>query len=309
MALDGFKTIDGDTYYFMPDGHAITNKNFGVGEVTNRYYADENGRILKGLQKIDGKIYYLDEKTGKMALDEFKTVNKNKYCFNSAGEAIKGWFFVGKDKYYANSECIIQTGTVKINGIKYEFDLDGKLILPTNGKTRISGETGTTINKMVKYFRQNSGMYPTNVYASRGAADIETFCKIYYEEAESEGIRAEVAFCQAMKETGWLQFGGDVKVSQCNFAGLGATGGGASGVTFKDVRTGIRAHIQHLKAYANDEPLNNKLVDPRFGYVERGCAPYVEWLGQKENPEGKGWATAKGYGQSIVSMIEKLLAI
>ena len=100
---------------------------------------------------------------------------------------------------------------------------------------------------------------------------------------------------------------GDVKASQCNFAGLGATGGGATGATFKDVRTGIRAHVQHLKAYANDEPLNNKLVDPRFGYVDRGCAPYVEWLGQKENPDGKGWATAKGYGQSIVSMMRQLL--
>ena len=31
-------------------------------------------------------------------------------------------------------------------------------------------------------------------------------------------------------------------------------------------------------------------VDPRFKYVARGSAPYVEWLGILENPQGKGWA-------------------
>ena len=45
----------------------------------------------------------------------------------------------------------------------------------------------------------------------KGGATLEEFCQIYYEEAEKEGIKAEVAFAQAMKETGWLQFKGDVK--------------------------------------------------------------------------------------------------
>ncbi len=50
-----------------------------------------------------------------------------------------------------------------------------------------------------------------------GADTIETFCRIYCEEAEAEDIRAEVAFTQAMKETGFLQFGGDVSIEQFNF--------------------------------------------------------------------------------------------
>ena len=48
---------------------------------------------------------------------------------------------------------------------------------------------------------------------------------MYIQECAVEGVRAEVAFAQAMLETGNLQFGGDVKSSQFNFAGLGATGG------------------------------------------------------------------------------------
>ena len=105
-----------------------------------------------------------------------------------------------------------------------------------------------------------------------------------------------------MNETGWLQFGGDVSVSQYNFGGLGATGG-VPGLSFSDVRTGIRAQVQHLKAYGSTEPLRNECVDLRFGYVDRGCAKYVQWLGIQENPQRKGWAASKGYGATIVGMI------
>ena len=115
-----------------------------------------------------------------------------------------------------------------------------------------------------------------------------------------------MAFAQTMKETGWLQYGGDAKIEQYNFAGLGTTGGGVEGNTFKNVRTGVRAQIQHLKAYATDEKLNKKCVDIRYKYVKKGSAPYVEWLGQNENPKGLGWATGENYGYDIVEMIRDM---
>ena len=110
---------------------------------------------------------------------------------------------------------------------------------------------------------------------------------------------------QAMLETGWLRFGGDVKIDQFNFAGLGAIGSGVEGASFSDVRMGIRAQVQHLKAYANSKPLSNHCVDPRFAYVPRGTSEYVQWLGIPNNPLGKGWAYTDGYGMNIVSMIEQ----
>ena len=115
-----------------------------------------------------------------------------------------------------------------------------------------------------------------------------------------------------MKETNFLRFGGDVKQTQFNFAGLGATGNSVSGASFNSVEEGIRAHIQHLYAYADKNASeasvkaiegkgDKSLVDPRFQFVTKGSAINVEHLGQKENPiPGLGWATAERYGYSIV---------
>lgn len=177
-------------------------------------------------------------------------------------------------------------------------------ILP--GQYPIMGESSIEVREMVDYFKANEENYPTDELGAGGAPDIETFCQIYYEEAVKEGVRPEVAFAQTMKETGWLQYGGDASISQYNFAGLGTTGGGVAGNSYADVRTGIRAQIQHLKAYATDQTLSQDCVDDRYTYVTKGCAPFVEWLGQNENPEGYGWATGLNYGYDIVDMIHEM---
>ncbi len=164
----------------------------------------------------------------------------------------------------------------------------------------IMGATQTSVDQMVRAYERSGHAYPAKVYASRGAATLRDFCTLIYEEAKVEGVRAEVLFAQVMHETGWLQFGGDVKAEQCNFGGLGATGGGAAGATFPDVRTGLRAQVQHLKAYGSTLPLVNVCVDPRFKYVTRGCAPLVEDLGGK-------WAVGSQYGITLVTGMKALL--
>lgn len=176
----------------------------------------------------------------------------------------------------------------------------------SSGQYPIMGTSSVSVDQMVKYFETAGVSYPSEILADGGADSIETFCRMYYEEASAEGVRAEVAFAQTMKETGWLQYGGDASAEQFNFAGLGTTGGGVPGNSYPDVRTGIRAQIQHLKAYATKDVLSQACVDDRYEYVLKGCAPYVEWLGQQENPQGTGWATAKNYGSSIVSMIQQM---
>ncbi len=158
----------------------------------------------------------------------------------------------------------------------------------------IMGTSDITLEQLVAYYNANE-TYPA-FYEDSGAPTIEDFCKIYMEECEIEGVRVEVAFCQAMVETGFLRFIGDVDISQYNFAGIGATGGGEPGHSFTNVREGIRAQVQHLKAYASTEELQQECVDPRFDYVTRYSAPYLEWLGINENPYGVGWATAPNYG-------------
>ena len=168
-----------------------------------------------------------------------------------------------------------------------------------DGGYSIMGPTTVTIGQMINYYQANQA-YPA-FYANTDAPNIYVFCMMYMEECNAEGVRAEVAFAQAMKETGFLRYKGDVHIEQFNFAGLGATGGGNPGNSFSTVRMGIRAQVQHLKAYATSEPLNQEVVDPRYSLVNKGSAPYVEWLGKHENPTGIGWATAWGYGTSIVN--------
>lgn len=213
---------------------------------------------------------------------------------------------------YLNSDAKLQKlGVADANGIVSALGLTKK-----DTKTLITGATKTNVSQMVNYFINNGGTYDKfskygtqydGILAKKGAANIEAFCQIFYEEAIVENIRPEVAFCQAMKETGFLQFGHDVKPDQCNFSGLGATGNGVAGNSFASVREGIRAQIQHLKAYATTDNLINACVDSRFNYVKRGSAPYVEWLGKKENPTGDGWATGANYGTDIVTRMKALL--
>lgn len=186
----------------------------------------------------------------------------------------------------------------------------------TGGLMQIMGTSQTTVAQMVCYYNANASGYDTfkakyngkydGCLAKGGASTINQFAQIFYEEATAEGVRAEVAFTQCMKETGFLKYGGGVLPNQYNFAGIGATGA-VHGASFSNVRMGVRAQIQHLKAYGSISPLTNPCVDPRFNLVKRGSAQYVEWLGIKENPNGYGWATSKNYGHDIVSMVNVLL--
>lgn len=180
----------------------------------------------------------------------------------------------------------------------------------------IMGSTQTSVDQMVRYYNANASGYDTfkskydgkydGSLAKGGASTINQFAQIVYEEAIAEGVKPEVVFTQCMKETAFLKYGGEVNPNQYNFAGIGATGS-VHGATFENVRMGIRAQVQHLKAYGSLDKLINQCVDPRFNLVSRGSAKYVEWLGKKENPTGSGWATSKKYGHDIVNMINALL--
>ena len=99
------------------------------------------------------------------------------------------------------------------------------------------------------------------------ACSVEEIVRLYYEEAGAEGVRADIALCQALKETGFFAYGGDVLPAQNNYCGLGATGDKAKGAYFKSPQEGVRAHIQHLMAYATTERPHAPLVDPRYDLV------------------------------------------
>ena len=305
----GWQIVDHEYYYIVDSGVMQTYWRKIDG---NYYFFGANGVRRTGWQKIWGKWYYLDE-NGVMQTG-WQKIKGVWYYFGGASDgAMKtGWQTINGKTYYFDSEGAMATGTVTIGGTKYEFNSSGALKEETKneGLYQITGTSSVTVSQMVKYYNTYSSIaYPSAALTKGGAADIETFCKIIKEEADAENMKADVVFIQAMLETGYLKFGGDVKISQFNFAGLGATGNGVAGNSFKDVRTGIRAQVQHLKAYANKEALKNTCVDVRFSYVPRGSAPYVECLGIQENPNGGGWAASKNYGNDLLGLINKLKAI
>ena len=318
IRVTGWQTIDGQRYYFMPDGTRYSNGWLSFGSTyyymmpdghmhtgwlsfgSTYYYLNSEGIRVTGWQTIDGQRYYFMP-DGTRYSNGWLSFGSTYYYMMSDGHMHTGWLSFGSTYYYLNSEGIRVTGWQTIEGKEYYFDENG---IKQEGYL-IEGTSAVTAAELSSYFRSKGVSYPS-FYQGSDASTLEEFCQIYVEEAKAEGIKVEVAFMQAMVETGWLKFGGAVQISQYNFAGIGALDGGAQGATFKTVREGVRAQIQHLKAYANEKPLNNTQVDPRFHLVKRGSAKYVEWLGQKENPNGYGWATAEDYGYKILRLIKEL---
>jgi len=185
------------------------------------------------------------------------------------------------------------------NGSSWSSFSESDLVACTTLGTPIMGKSSATVTNMVSLYNSTGYSYPS-IYASKGASSIEDYCQLVLEEANAEGVKAEILFAQAMLETGWLQFGGSVKASQCNFGGIGAVNATAGGASFDDVRTGLRAQVQHLKAYASTEPLKNACVDPRFEKVERGVAPCVEDL------NGRWAVPGDGYGRRVSSLAARV---
>ncbi len=178
--------------------------------------------------------------------------------------------------------------------VRAAMDKDG-----TDGYTEIMGKAVATADQMKSYIRgKNPSVEPS----------VLDMIPLYLSEGEAEGVRGDIAFAQSCLETGNFAYSGSaVTLSQNNFCGLGVTQRGKKGLSFETPQFGIRAQVQHLKAYASEDALKNGCIDPRFRYVTRGCAPYVEWLGQKENPQGKGWAAGERYGEKILSILKAVM--
>lgn len=168
------------------------------------------------------------------------------------------------------------------------------------GYHSIAGKAVATAAQMVAYIKAKRPDVEQSVI---------DMIPLYLSEGQTEGIAGDIAFAQSCVETGNFAFPQEtckVTLAQNNFAMMGVVAADSKGESFATSQIGIRAQIQHLKAYANAEALKGVCVDPRFKLVTRGSAPYVEWLGQQENPKGKGWATAKGYGDRILAVLAEI---
>ena len=139
-----------------------------------------------------------------------------------------------------------------------------------------------------------------NPEADRGF--IIRMANYYIEECAAEGINSDCAFAQMCLETGYLRFGNLVTPDMHNYCGLGAIDEDRRGEVFETEQLGVRAHIQHLFAYAKTEEnqLTNELIDKRFKWVNpKGKAPTIFELAGT-------WAADRDYGTKLDAILTKM---
>lgn len=131
-------------------------------------------------------------------------------------------------------------------------------------------------------------------------AKVERLATLYRTESALEGINSDVAFAQMCLETGFLRFGGLVTEDMNNFCGLGAIDETQTGNRFETEQLGVRAHVQHLKAYGTATPLVMPLVDPRYKWVNpKGKSPTVHGLAGT-------WATDPNYAIKLEGILSRM---
>ena len=138
------------------------------------------------------------------------------------------------------------------------------------------------------------------------ACTVEELVDLYWQEAERELVRPDLALAQSLVETGAYRYGGDVQHHQNNFCGLGTVGGGVRGASFSSPQLGVRAHIQHLLAYTQTRRPATAIVDPRYDLahnirLERGVVD--TWYGLNGT-----WAMGSLYCEKIMATYQKILA-
>lgn len=163
-----------------------------------------------------------------------------------------------------------------------------------------------TPEQLASWFRST----PSRVEGYRATVGIDTLTRLYIEEGRAEGVAGDLAFAQAVLETGSFRWPGhgQVRASQNNFAGIGACDGGTCTVaTFRNARIGVRAQIQHLRAYADPtvtvSRLAHPLESPRFHLVTpKGRAPTWEQMGRGN------WATDPAYSTKVLGLYGQMRA-
>lgn len=177
----------------------------------------------------------------------------------------------------------------------------GQAELMQNGSVldiSIMGEPLATKEQCVRYM-QKVNPFPLITVS------IETLVEYYWQQGILEKVRPDVAFAQAIHETGHFRYGGDVVPLQNNYAGIGTTGNKVRGHWFGSAEEGVTAQIQHLLAYASTAQPQRPIVDPRYQLVKQGrnFGQAVTWT----DLNGRWAVPGKTYGQKILNIHARIL--
>ena len=159
----------------------------------------------------------------------------------------------------------------------------------------IFGEAVATQGQMINFINKRNPNPKLN-------CTVEQIVHLYYVEGEREGIRPDIAICQAIKETATWAYGGDVVPEQNNYCGLGTTGGGVKGGYFPSPQIGVRAHIQHLLAYTSKRLPRVEIVDPRYELIKKFRPQIFGKLTKWTELNGVWAVPGNHYGEDILNL-------
>lgn len=134
---------------------------------------------------------------------------------------------------------------------------------------------------------------------ARTTAPINKVAQWFVTEGADEDIRGDMAFAQAILETGYFRNADTVREN--NFAGVGHCDTCPSGFHFSSAQLGVRGQIQLLKSFADAHPsYHHPLARADLKSGKPGCCPTWDSLTGV-------WATAKDYGPKILDRYVTLL--
>ena len=162
-------------------------------------------------------------------------------------------------------------------------------------KVTIKGRAQLTESQMVAFIKANTPTTKLN-------CSVEELVHHYYEESAIEGIRADLALCQAIHETGWFCYGGTVVPEQNNYCGLVTTSSTVKGHYFATPKLGARAHLQHLLVYAQKEPPVQEIIDPRYHLVIETRPEIYGNMKYWTDLDGRWAVPGKGYGERVLNL-------
>lgn len=255
---------------------------------------ETSGQPSAYFQPIDIKIQNRDHE------EKGLLINGNSFIPADLVESLGVNLAVQSDIRQINYGNVLYVKAVDLQQFKISVGWDNEtktVLISTASQTDLDGS-----DKII-WFGNASEKDLNNFLSTNNAEALNQFpniAKIYIEEAEKEDVNYDVAFCQMCLTTNFLRFDDKLKPEQNNFGGIGTANNDPAGASFPDIRTGVKAHIQHLKAYATTAPIEHPpIVSPRFQFVTRGIAPSAYDLSRRWSPDPE-------YGNKIMALVLRL---
>jgi predicted nucleic acid-binding Zn-ribbon protein len=177
------------------------------------------------------------------------------------------------------------------------------------GGVSLVGQTTLNASQMAGWWRAH---YST----ANLTVSIDELAQMYVDEGNAENVRGDVAFAQAVLETGGFR-----SAPANNFAGMGWCDSCSTGRVFPTARDGVRAQIQHLRNYGDPlsrasqlthaasvywyapSSLSQAVADQNFDtFFAKGWA--LTW-----NQMGHGnWATDPNYSDKVMKIYASMVA-